>query len=381
MTDFFLRRVTRFFNGYYDIKSYLGNNTHRKGYYITPTSGDMHCGGKLPYFMNYNGGKYVYKPRDMRIDFELNEAFKVFNQFFDEDIKLPVVNINFFKNNTGYMDFVSHKDNMTMEEAINYFRKFGALMAASKLLGITDLHCENIMATEKGPVIIDSECALVPDLIEIKEFSRMTLGRVRAAFLNKRNENSVFSVNGEILPLSTEKFQTAILEGFKSATSSFINNQNTLINLFNNIINKDLYIRIVSIATAEFYDNMFLLDTTIYDIYRNNYYFGVYISIDTIKDKVLEGLYNCIKKDFKGEIDFDKDNVIIILNELYNSLAYGEIPIFRIENYKTLYINNIAICDISLRDNYFKTLKDIFLQQIQWLNSDEAIEKLSETLF
>ena len=45
------------------------------------------------------------------------------------------------------MEFVTHTENMTQEQAHSYFLKFGVLMCFIKLFGIGDIHYENIIAT------------------------------------------------------------------------------------------------------------------------------------------------------------------------------------------------------------------------------------------
>ncbi|MCI9173604.1 MAG: DUF4135 domain-containing protein [Lachnospiraceae bacterium] len=58
--------------------------------------------------------------------------------------------------------------------------------------GVSDLHYENIIATESGPVLIDGECAFQKKVIMSKSMNDMNLDVFKRAFLPVLNiENQV----------------------------------------------------------------------------------------------------------------------------------------------------------------------------------------------
>ena len=110
----------------------------------------------------------------------------------------------------GEVDFLTKKEQMSEKEARLYYRRLGVLICVTKLLGLTDLHQDNIMATEGGPVILDVEC--------IFDRRVLTDGKVAATCLSMALEqefgdgstelaNAAFYI-GESGKKSTDLFRT-----------------------------------------------------------------------------------------------------------------------------------------------------------------------------
>ncbi len=137
---------------------------HKGRYEIEPTGSDPHQGGKHALFLvdKETGEKRVYKPRTMAVDNALTGKSGMLGLINgteeNPDFTLPVMEIN-PKNSTE--EFVNKKGSFTQQEAGKYYFKMGMLQCAGSVMGATDLHQDNIMPTEHGPVIIDAECAFV----------------------------------------------------------------------------------------------------------------------------------------------------------------------------------------------------------------------------
>ncbi|MGH9368972.1 MAG: type 2 lanthipeptide synthetase LanM, partial [Thermoanaerobaculia bacterium] len=59
----------------------------------------------------------------------------------------------------GYVEFLELSELAGDEEARDYFRKAGALLCVAWVAGLDDLHRENVIATRRGPALIDTETA------------------------------------------------------------------------------------------------------------------------------------------------------------------------------------------------------------------------------
>jgi type 2 lantibiotic biosynthesis protein LanM len=67
-------------------------------------------------------------------------------------------------NGYGWVEAAANEPFESEEDVRRYFRQAGALIFITHLLGSRDLHMENVVATREGPVIIDLELLLQPEL-------------------------------------------------------------------------------------------------------------------------------------------------------------------------------------------------------------------------
>lgn len=117
--------------------------------------GDVHNGGQGVAILVFDGIRLVYKPRSMRAEV----AYNKFLEWFGEkgcDLN-PAVNQSLEKLTYGYSSYVEQKAVRTDLEATEFYRRAGMLLAISWLLGITDLHYENFIASGVDPFIVDVE--------------------------------------------------------------------------------------------------------------------------------------------------------------------------------------------------------------------------------
>ena len=62
----------------------------------------------------------------------------------------------------GWVGWVEQQNSGSTEMVHDYFRSAGALVCLAHLLGGTDLHSENLIASSEGPVLVDTEMLLQP---------------------------------------------------------------------------------------------------------------------------------------------------------------------------------------------------------------------------
>ena len=254
--NFFLRRSNNFLSGIETIQRQLAaaRLVYDAGSLI-PTGGDMHCDGKVPCIIDYDNGKYVYKPRDMRIDWIVTQAIAFCSQFLEKEMQLPSLNIRLLPDTTGLVQFAFHTDEMSGEQAGRYFTKLGALLCISKLFGVRDLHYENIMATLEGPVVIDMECAFSASAISSEDICDPSLCLMKQAFSCKAAQNATFSVEGQVPVLAA--FREQIINGFTTAAACLYNHRQQLIEYYRNLLTTSVSYRIVPVATQEFYETIY----------------------------------------------------------------------------------------------------------------------------
>jgi type 2 lantibiotic biosynthesis protein LanM len=123
--------------------------------------GDSHQEGRNVMAITFLDGKrLVYKPRCVRTGeawFELLEWLKREDASFS--LSAPRV---LSRENYGWVEWVDPATNSDEAGAQLYYQRAGELLALAWLFSATDLHQENVIATQDGPVIIDLETLFTP---------------------------------------------------------------------------------------------------------------------------------------------------------------------------------------------------------------------------
>jgi hypothetical protein len=145
--------------------------------HIELTGSDFHNGGQQVVIIHSSGGqKVVYKPRSLAADAALvdsqNSLFALLNSY---GAKLQTMKTLAEKDEAGYAEFVQHQPEKTGEEIHDYYYRMGQLAVATKLLGVNDLHYENIMAAGPGPTIVDAETSFQLHVMAARTFSSTAL--------------------------------------------------------------------------------------------------------------------------------------------------------------------------------------------------------------
>jgi hypothetical protein len=142
---------------------------------IELTGSDPHHEGKTVCIIKLRDESIaVYKPRDMtgdeRINGEGDSYYSKINERLDADYKLPLTK-RFIPEEQppdekfGFEEFIRHEVELGDEKSAAYDKRLGVLAIVAKVLGIGDLHQENIIATSEGPKVIDLEVAYNPQII------------------------------------------------------------------------------------------------------------------------------------------------------------------------------------------------------------------------
>lgn len=120
---------------------------------------DPHRNGRGVAILQFRAGdeitRVVYKPKDMQIDLAYQEYLKVINKNSDL-APLRTLAIHACEG-YGFMEWVEHTLCKTISELQNFYINAGRLMAILQLLGCTDCHHENLIASGEQLILIDTE--------------------------------------------------------------------------------------------------------------------------------------------------------------------------------------------------------------------------------
>jgi len=126
---------------------------------------DPHRGGRAVAILTFGLGessrKVVYKPKDMQVDL----AYQQFLQQINGASTLPPLHCLTVVSCEGYgfMECVEHRLCTSDEELGCFYTNAGRLMALLYLLGCTDCHHENLIASADQLVLIDTETLMEAD--------------------------------------------------------------------------------------------------------------------------------------------------------------------------------------------------------------------------
>ncbi|QBE69405.1 Lanthionine biosynthesis protein LanM [Synechococcus sp. WH 8101] len=129
---------------------------------------DPHRGGRAVAILSFtspdrsNSHRLVYKPKDMGVD----AAYQALIKDLNANSELPPLRSLVVQtcDGYGYMEYVSHTLCTNAEELERFYRNAGRLTALLHLLGCTDCHHENLIASGDQLVLIDTETLLEADL-------------------------------------------------------------------------------------------------------------------------------------------------------------------------------------------------------------------------
>lgn len=127
--------------------------------------GDPHHGGRTVAKIVFDDGVLMYKPRPMRLDACLDAFLDRVFSGVDARVRVPAV---LDRGTHGWAEFIGHRYCGDDAELDRFHRNLGAWLAIMHLLGGTDVHCDNLIASGPVPVVVDPECLFVDgdDIIE-----------------------------------------------------------------------------------------------------------------------------------------------------------------------------------------------------------------------
>lgn len=170
------------------------------------TGSDFHNGNEsVCILQTMKGRRIVYKPRsimaEMAISGQEGSFLDNFNQQkVENDHTSPLKTLAFLSGNEegegadyGYVECALQAERLTDQEELNYLTQMGEITIISKLLGILDLHQDNIMTLKGGnAAIIDSEVAFwTPYILQLSQWTDSCIHMCLFNFIDEKQKVTV----------------------------------------------------------------------------------------------------------------------------------------------------------------------------------------------
>lgn len=128
---------------------------------VTVLPSDHHGGGETVVRLDdrTGRGRALYKPRPVQLEELLTAALRELAETSAE-LRGWTLPRYLARSGHGWAEFVDSSACSTPAEVSRYYRRAGVLLAVATALGITDLHCDNLICHAGSPVPIDLETAL-----------------------------------------------------------------------------------------------------------------------------------------------------------------------------------------------------------------------------
>jgi hypothetical protein len=357
---------------------------------LESTGGDFHNCGKTPLFVSCRRREYVLKPRNMLEEQCIDKMVNLFNETMLE-LKLPlscgndmIVDEHF----TLVRKSVRQK-NMTAVQAESYFQKVGALLFMIKLFGIEDIHMENMMTTDAGPVIIDGECLFYYNYLSKNDMYTGTLDYLIDAF----NGLEVSGVTNNVsLRDGSDKqyaqvsqgrqltnYGTAVVQGFQNFAAEIKTNKKASFTedaygIYQNMVSDQKgRIRVVPVKTSEWKSVFYATGDTLT------------ASCQRLRNLVKDALPVTFKGTVAKNYQWKEDEVID--NLIKQSIKRGDVPFFYLKDVESedrsekklgFILEETVICRVDF--NRSKDAKNVFDENLDWLLSEEAVQSLQALL-
>lgn len=269
----FAKRVellTRFIEGVGDtnIRTTEGLKKLHEVYWIESTGSDPHKDGRHALFLinKATNEQLVYKPRSLKADEVAAGTDGVVSKLESKKDLFPRMSFgkklaqdqieNPFVEEMMVRTGKTPEEPVTWEKALEFFCKLGELYIITAVSGITDLHADNIIFTEQGPVIVDGECSFAQygdPLLEgssgpyRREFNSAQTGFSESLFfLETKDKNVYHSVKAyKLFP----ELQEAYLNGKRNSLRHILDKKQDIKENFLQSTEQANNMRIVPIST------------------------------------------------------------------------------------------------------------------------------------
>jgi type 2 lantibiotic biosynthesis protein LanM len=123
---------------------------------VQPLLSDRHNGGRTVTGVTFESGlKLIYKPKDLSLE---ETYFSLLSWFNDKGLPVKFKTLRIInRKDYGWTEFVEHLQCKDEEDGRNYYRRTGQLLCLLYVLGCSDCHMENIIASGEYPVLVDLE--------------------------------------------------------------------------------------------------------------------------------------------------------------------------------------------------------------------------------
>lgn len=215
--------------------------------------GDSHYNGEAVICIQSNKGKFIYKPRDLNCEFIFNNV----SCFFGGS-KYKVIN----KDGYGWAEFCEDNASKRYEGT---FYNAGKLQAIAYILMLKDLHCGNVIISQNGYSVLDSEC-LYSAPLDFQNAGFYEYNNILDYLIIPRSSNSdmvnirLVSTIGRFFDennISCDEIERVINEfinGFSSVYSEVLKNKEIIIGYINKSF-ENLKTRVV-IRSTGYYKNV-----------------------------------------------------------------------------------------------------------------------------
>lgn len=124
-------------------------------------SGDNHRQGRSVIIARFESGfQLVYKPRNLNVDLHFQQLLTWVNQR-NNHFQFRILEI-LTRDTHGWVEFVENKNCNNREELEYFYQQQGGYLALLYALEANDFHCDNLIAADKNPVLIDLETLFNP---------------------------------------------------------------------------------------------------------------------------------------------------------------------------------------------------------------------------
>jgi type 2 lantibiotic biosynthesis protein LanM len=128
---------------------------------ISPGLSDRHEGGRQVAALYFeSGAAIVYKPRDVGVESAFQQLLRWLAASGMRFVPPPMRMLA--RAGYGWTELVAHTPLASHDALRDYYRRAGALVCLTHVLGGADLHMDNVVACPEGPVLVDGEALLQP---------------------------------------------------------------------------------------------------------------------------------------------------------------------------------------------------------------------------
>lgn len=135
---------------------------------LSSALGDPHNGGRCVIGVkDANGMRVAYKPRSLDVEVAFASVMEQLAQACaaqGDALQAPQPqSVN--RHSYGWMEWVDAQSPCAPSDVGEFYRRVGALICAARVLSLSDLHLENLIAFGPFPVVIDLECLITPQFV------------------------------------------------------------------------------------------------------------------------------------------------------------------------------------------------------------------------
>ena len=159
------------------------------------TSGDTHNNGQKVVLIVTNGGNVIYKPHSLSTDVFFNHLIEYVNKKHILKYRINFVP-SIDKIDYGWQTYIEFKACHHLNEVERFYYRMGVNLAFSYIIGITDIHFENLICSGEDPFMIDLETLIANPTAPLKEKDNRSVSQKLNSHLNE----SVFGTN--IIPFN-----------------------------------------------------------------------------------------------------------------------------------------------------------------------------------